>query len=435
MTQRGSRNLYLVLIVAFHLLLLANIQFTPWPELHLWPYLMDNGYKIYQDFAFEKPPLLPVILWFWTKLAGINLISLKLLTWTTIVSVDIFVYKVARKVYPQGNFRPLIALAIYVLLMTSFDGNALWFDLLITLFFLLILISIQTKKIVLAGFFLSLALLTKQNSIIILPALIIAGQAVNLSKQKHFLLNVAKGAFPALGISAAMLFLTGVLDDAIIWIFKFPPTLVTYSFQSPTLKFAGILTVITYLLLFLSPTRTIAIWGLTGLAFIYPRFELFHIQPALPFVALALARYEKFRTSPLLLVCTIIIIAYSSIHILHNWRKPDRFYEDSTIATVEWLKSNTDRGEKIYLLNTWDHIYVLSNTIPSIKPWFHYLPWYLNYNGVQQSIISNLKNNPPRLILSENISAPPETDIEKFVMANFLPTSVLNERFTLWQPK
>ena len=58
-------------------------------------------------------------------------------------------------------------------------------------------------------------------------------------------------------------------------------------------------------------------------------------------------------------------------------------------------------GEKIYLLNAWDNIYMLSNTIPAVRPWVPHLSWYMEIPGIQKNMVSDLKFIKPKIIVQK----------------------------------
>jgi hypothetical protein len=134
-------------------------------------------------------------------------------------------------------------------------------------------------------------------------------------------------------------------------------------------------------------------------------------------------------------IISLLFILFSLRQINRSWDRPPRFYEESTISMGSWLKLHTDPGERIFLLNTWDHIYVLSETLPATNPWYPYLPWYLAYDSVETGIIQDLMTIKPKYIISENLKSEASNRIESYVYTYYLPSLVLNNRFTVWTPK
>jgi hypothetical protein len=153
----------------------------------------------------------------------------------------------------------------------------------------------------------------------------------------------------------------------------------------------------------------LALWAGAGAMGAYPRFELFHFQPALPFVALAFAitliryglnRYIRYYVPVYLLLVSIIFIRFLSV----NFGQETRFAESSVQAVSSKVRQLA-RAEQIYIANYWDSIYALTGTMPATRPFVPYLPWYLEVPGVGEEVISDLEEMPPKLIIEGEYTA------------------------------
>lgn len=84
---------------------------------------------------------------------------------------------------------------------------------------------------------------------------------------------------------------------------------------------------------------------------------------------------------------------------MRNYNEGTRFYETDVRDIVSYVKSNTRRGGRIFVLNYWDSVYALSGTLPATDPWIPQLSWYMDKPGVQEKMVSDLKSAKPELVL------------------------------------
>ena len=112
----------ILLIIGGHLFLLWFLRFTAWPEMILWPYLVNKGLKLYQDIVIIYPPIFLLGLSFLGKIFGVTLINLKIYTWILIILSDLLVYWVAKTVTKE-RLIGIVSLTFYVLWQLFFEGN------------------------------------------------------------------------------------------------------------------------------------------------------------------------------------------------------------------------------------------------------------------------------------------------------------------------
>jgi len=117
----------LLIILGVHLFLLTQLMFTAWPEMTLWPYLMNSGWLPYTDIAIAHTPLLLVKLLLFYKIFGVGILQLKIFTWITILLSDVLIFLIAKKLW---NLKvAFVSLIASIILSIFYDGNGLWFDL------------------------------------------------------------------------------------------------------------------------------------------------------------------------------------------------------------------------------------------------------------------------------------------------------------------
>ena len=131
-----------------------------------------------------------------------------------------------------------------------------------------------------------------------------------------------------------------------------------------------------------------------GMLGVYPRFELFHFQPALPFLSIVLATFVYSKRNIFLKVIVIVCgVLYTVYGVGRQLGNTTRFYE-SDVQRVATQLTVHGSPSSIYVVNYWDNIYALTNTTPN-KPLIPYIPWYLDYGESKNIILSNLKSKMP----------------------------------------
>jgi len=70
-----------------------------------------------------------------------------------------------------------------------------------------------------------------------------------------------------------------------------------------------------------------------------------------------------------------------------------------TQRVVSEVKVQTKPNDSIQVINYWDNIYPLTNTLPASKPWIPYLSWYLKYPSIEKKYTYELTTNKPLLVV------------------------------------
>lgn len=171
-------------------------------------------------------------------------------------------------------------------------------------------------------------------------------------------------------------------------------------------------------------------WALAGSLGAYPRFEYFHFQPAIPFLGIASGLvFSKVKKNKGFLRVFMIVYVLGSTYLfanffLRNWNEGTRFYGQDVIDVVAYVKTNTDPGDKIFVMNWWDNIYALSDRLPAVSPWVPQLSWYMNIPGVQVAMVNDLKTEKPKLIIfnsytGSGMSAYIPSEVYNYVTENY----------------
>lgn len=442
---------FLAVLLVLHAILLVNLKFTAWPEMIFWPYLILKGWLPYRDIAIAHTPGLLAELTIFYKIFGLGLIQLKVYTWVLILGSDLILFWVARKLW---NFRTaLLALLIYVPLQLFYEGNGLWFDLALVPLALIIFYHLEKKNYLWAGIFWAVAFLTKQTAFWLLIPIIftILRQPLKEAPFKG-LRKIVIGIVAVGGVTFLALQILGIWGDFWLWAIKFGITKLPASsgqIHLPSVRqFVVALFPFLLLVLFsfkLKKSYKLLVWVASASLGVIPRWELFHFQPALPFLALGfshvIGQFPKLKIGKRLILSIglLIVAALVSQQIFRNWRKGNRFFEPEVIKISDYIKVNVDRGDEIYIINAWDNLYVLSDTIPATRPWLPHLSWYMEIPEIQDMIVSDLQLKPPKLIVQgeykdSGLGAYKPEKINDYIMENYTQKDKING-YLIWGPK
>lgn len=399
-------------ILTFHLLALFNMKFTAWPEMLAWPYLMVNSWLPYKDIAIAHTPNLLFALAGFFKIFGVGILQLKVFTWFLVLLADFVLFFVLSRLWKGGKAKAILATFAFVVLQVFYDGNGLWFEIALVPLSIMLFYLTTKRKYFISGVVWALMFFTKQTAVwFLIPFLLSL-----YSKDKIKLEALKKFIFGSLIVTSCYLVLfwtLGIFWDFYKWAINFGIFILPKSqgqIQLPALRTLAIslfpLTVFIPLILKKDKLGIkLFIWSLFGAMGAYPRFEYFHVQPALPFVAIAISHffyeiYDKQKPHKIFLGLYIFGIALLiSGFFIRNVSEGVRFYESDVSDVVNHVKQNTNPGEKIFVVNYWDNIYPLTNTLPAVDPLVPQLQWYMEQPNVQEKIVLDLENNRPRTIV------------------------------------
>lgn len=441
---------FLALLLALHLILLTNTRFTLWPEMVVYPYLANNSFKLYTDIINPYPPLLTWFLMIFAKIFSYEPQPYLIFTWIIIIFIDLLIYKITKS---------FLATIFFVFLSIPFGINGLWFDL------------IQTPFILLSASFL-VAFLEKPKNTGSLYKLSVTLALVFFIKQLAVWLTVATLAIllikfgqktkdilfknPAiLAPFIILLFLQilifarlGSLADYFFWVFTFPffASSMPGYFDLPTVSQSiVILTLLTpFFLLTFKKNHKVQIptsYAALSVLFIFPRFDFFHLIPSLALFSLTVPRLTDQLRSKFFRVISVasftVVLIFAIRVYIQNWGPEVRFFEKGIYQTALLLQEINPSNKPIYIQNGPDQILPLANLLPS-KPWADEFPWYLELPAVQDRIVRNLRENPPRFIVFKpyetgepyEIGAYRPLEINQFITTNYQNLFQISD--TLW---
>lgn len=392
----------MIILIIIHIFLLFNLQFTAWPEMLSFPYMIDKGFLIYKDFHHVYQPLLTFMLLGVYKVFGFKIVVLKIFTYILIALADLMLYLNIKKLSGKKNIA-ILSLGIFVLLQPIFDGNMLWYDIGVILPVLLSIYFINSN-LFLSGLFVALAFLIKQQAVLIgLPIFI---YLIYKKEKYRDILKFLYGFIIPVVILVILLFKSDLINDYIFWTFEFPliylPKIESYAI-APNLRELFILGL---MLSVLVTGAVINIKKLTSRFYLlatvllclvlsaFPRFSLFHLQPALAIFALLIGYLFSFKNKYLVFI--IIPLFFLWKNVLTTASYEDRFYGTSEKKLAEEIKKTVGK-DTVYLLGPSSIGYVLSNTIPP-KPWIENYVWHFEIPRLQEKVIDGWTIEPPKYI-------------------------------------
>mgnify|MGYP001588164141 FL=1 len=399
MSKKSSLILVIIGLLGLHLMLLSNLRFTAWPEMVSYPYLLNNGFKLYTDFVHPYPPLLTMILAGLYKVFGYTLWILKIFTWSIIIANDILLFLISKKLTGK-NLLSLSVLFLYVVFQPFLEGNQLWFDLAVVLPVLFGTLMLLDKKYFWAGVGFALATLIKQTT-----GLFLVFAFINLLFQKTKPRNLASFLAGPIILEGTLLFglaMSNTLADFINWTLVYPftfwsrfPGYVQLTLGKSQLLIIGAL----FLPLILNIAKIkkyglIFLFLVISLILVYPRFSFFHFQLALAYISILYGvTFTGIKNKffyILFLVPLVAVLSGRQYAVDRN----TRFWGGQDLIFAEQLKGIIGKDKNILLVGSPSSLYVLSENLPP-KPWVDNFGWYWEVPGFQEKVIKSWEQNKP----------------------------------------
>ncbi|OGY11140.1 MAG: hypothetical protein A3D26_03225 [Candidatus Blackburnbacteria bacterium RIFCSPHIGHO2_02_FULL_44_20] len=432
--------LILLLLITFHLFLLANLQFTAWPEMLSYPYLKNSGFLLYKDMIHPYPPVLTLTLSYLYKFFGANLNTLRFFSWCIILSSDLLVWLVTKEI-SKKNATALIAVALYVLTQPFLEGNMMWFDVALVPLLLLGALFLLRKNLLLSGIFLALAGFTKQTGGLFYLAMLVYviwhdRSAFLRPGLKKSVISFLFGPLIFGGALLVRLIQEGALEGFWKWVIFYPsfywskfPNYVLINPESREWFLILLLFIPTFL--FFTKNRPLLrernwqimlVFLSLSVLSVYPRFSFFHFQTTLAFLSITSACFLVSLSKRIQLVVGVAFLGliYWTIWpwVRLEWNAETRFYGKEDLKLSAELKDL--RSNKIFLQGLQSGLYALSSTTPP-KPWSDNFGWYLEMPGVQEEIITKWEENPPDTVVWRTPSQGNWHDL-----GTYQPTKIVN---------
>ena len=433
----------ILILLLVHLLMLINTQFTLWPEIVVYPYLINNDFLLYKDIINPYPPLLTWFLAFFTKIFEYVPSTYQILTWAVILIIDLSIYTITKKLFKRRSYQ-LTSTLFFIILSIPFGVNGLWFDLVQTplilwaLYFFYEFLNSKAKSSLKLNFFVSFLFLTiaffiKQQVFWVAALFLISA----LSKYKFDLFKFLKNHYLSVLPFAVFLIFNfvyflehGTLTNFAFWVFYFPALLASKMsgyILLPSIK--QIVVVFALFVLFL-PTilkKSHVLFLITAAAlilFAYPRFDYFHLIPVLSAIAVVFGPnseyFKKLKIAPrgFSLIALIFLGLFTYRYFQNHWQKEVRFFEQDVFENARVIDLLVEENDKVYLQNAPDQLLSLSGTLPT-KPWADDFPWYLEVANLQNRVRDELEAEKPRFIIFQ-----PYLKGKKYELGSYRPDDI-----------
>lgn len=424
----------LVAILLIHLVLLFFTRFTLWPEMVVYPYLLNHGFSLYRDIINPYPPLLAFKLSVFSGLFGYQPVPYQIITWLLILIIDIAIFLGAAKITKSAK-TALLSTIFFVILSIPFGINGLWYDLvqtpliIVAVYFFARHFDKKSDKIDLfiSAIALAAAFFIKQQAlwlILFFLAVLIYRKRKDKKNLVHPVFTIIAPIVIGFGLEIFFLLPKGLLEDFFFWTITFPffkASQMPGYLLLPTPRQALIVLALFLVFVPVILKRNLAqtfflLTALVLLLFAYPRFDYFHLIPSLSILSLVFGReIQNFRKSksPAVLISVTALIFLSIFtmrYLQRNWVREVRFFEPQIYQASKVLKQTAPDNMSIYIQNGPDQILPLAAVLPT-KPWAIQFPWYLEIGKTQERILTGISSQEPQFIIYKPYDTGPKYGI------------------------
>lgn len=420
----------LSLIILVNIFELLVVNFFPYPEVFIYPYLASHGLLPYKQILDQHFPGLLFL--------PINFYSLGMRSpqaarfWQLgiVVVNHLLIFLISRKLFKSRRyvFLPNI---IYALSQPFYEGYVFWIDSIAPVFLLsgayfLILKEkerLRNKSILLSGLFLGIGIVFKQ---IFIPVIGLIFLYLFLSqKDKQSLASFAGKRkailflfFPAVATSLLLIYFQGrgVFSDFYFWTIKFNAT----TFAEFGRKYPSVGDLIKSSLIFglagfgwlyilrrhMSHNKIVlGLLFIGGLAFAYARFDFVHLQPALPFAVLILTLFfseiPKNKNIYLIgvvwmFVCMVLLLRFYKMNIGDKVY----FFGDFENRLTKDVEKYAKPRDTIFAFATTPHLYFLTNTFPPGRLFVFNFPWFMM--EAKERVLAGIVSDPPKVVVKDD---------------------------------
>lgn len=446
-------------IIGAHLLLLFITQFTLWPEMVVYPYLMNNGFELYRDIINPYQPLFLYFLMGFSKVVGYRPLPYQLLTYFMIILIDLIIFKTSIVLF-KNKMTSYLSVIFFVIFSIPFGVNGLWFDLVQTPFIIgsvyylyLFVKQPNRKNIFYLSILLTITFFIKQQAI----WLIVLTAGLIIYRYKTKTLEIVKNNVLTLVPFIIILFLFIVLfafketlSDYIFWSLRFPlfaSSLPGYLLlpKPKELLFVSTLFLIAVTSIFLlKKEKIIAGSALSLFLFAYPRFDYFHLVPALAVISLVFGQTLKSLKSSLKIILFSFLTFLLSILFINRFQnsflEETRFFEKDIMISSQQISKEVYSEKLVFLQNAPDQLLPLASLIPT-KPWADDFPWYMEVNNIQTQVLAGLEKQNPKVIISSpyikgetyGLGVYRPVKIVEFIEKNFKKEKEINKNFLIYR--
>jgi len=466
--RRASRWTAPVALVGLACLLLFqawsyayNLPLSLGPRVVLEPWLLRQGFVLYEQIADLHTPLLPLILSGLLPLFSDAMTCAKATLVVLISLSTVLVFVMGRRT--GGWLAGLWAAWFFVTWSPTIGYGKLWHETLLAPLYLLLLLLYDPATArrpawssLLVGLLGGMAVLAKQQAAAVLAALILWSACTSRRScrpisalLKDVMPLVAAALLPVLALAIGLYARAGTLAGFWHWTILYG---LTSSYRrtaalSPDLGQVGIVMSSCLLL----PAAILCLvdlkgqgcaswrrlaWGLTALAAssltVFPRFHLFHLQAALPVLAwlssMTLAHAVRRQNAGRLFAAGIalalsgfwLVTAGAAYRPVPHADQPRTIWEYSALEPLaSEVKEAIGVGERVYIYPNDEataNLYYLLRCPPP-RFWVFDYPWYADA-WMQAKVVRALQEDPPDWVIS--FAGGPDASNEPSEIAHYL---------------
>lgn len=412
----------LALILILHTFLLTKLMFFPYPELFIYPYLINHGLKPYSQILDQHFPgfmFLPIN---FDNLGVNDEYVARIWLIGVVIITHLLLFVISKEIF-KSNKKALVVNLIYLIWQPFFEGWVLWLDTFLPLFLLPAFFFTVKNKLFLTGLFLGIGIVFKQ---VALPLAGLVFIYILWEKRKiQPLVNYSLGISIPLISMLIYLFGLGVLKDFIYWTIIFNLT-VFAQYGTSTPSSMGFMTRIAFVYLisltaFLHKERRLILIlfiFLTGSAVaIFDRANFVHLQPSLPFAAIATALGLFSIKNKKVILIIIFIYSFVAIWWLNIFyrghiSKKVFFFDEETKRIASKIEEYTDPNDKIFIFGAVPHLYQMSETLPAGDVFVFQFPWFLKV--AEDSILEGIVRDNPEIVVSDRTVVIEDQQITEF---------------------
>lgn len=373
-----------------HVTLLWLLEFAPYPELFIYPYLVFSGFRPYADILDQHFPGFMFFPINFFTLGFRDPVSFHALHTLVIILTSALIYKLTHS---------RLAVLFYTLWQPFFAGNELWLDIFLPLFTAPAFYFFSSRRYLAAGLFLGLGVVFKQT---LVPLVAFAGLLLLRHRQVSRLAKFSLAAILPSALMLAYFSRIGLLRDFWYWTIQFNLTAYASSGKlAPTWgQIAKLSLPAAFLVLafFRLPQLRLTLgWLVFTLIGGVARFDFIHLQPAVPYLAIVLAALSSSSRKIMLAAFAVTLVWLGYFYSRpHYWRQT-KYFDSSFSRLAQSVSRLTAAGDKIFVLGTNPHLYSLTRTLPPGQTFIFQFPWFMQTAGqrIQQTLISD----PPKLII------------------------------------
>lgn len=411
----------LIIIILVHIFILTKLIYFPYPELFIYPYLVNHDLKPYSQILDQHFPGLMFL--------PLNLDNLGMNTpetariWSIaiVVIIQITLFFIGSEIF-KSKFKALLVNILFVVWQPFFEGWVLWIDSFLPLLLLPAFYALFKNKFFISGILLGLAIVFKQT--IIPLSLFVLVYIFWKRCSPSICLKYLGGLLIPVSLMVIYLISIGVLGDFWYWTVSF--NLTTYAKfgrgEGPTLAHlsrAILVFGLPFLILRkinLTAVQILLIFLIGSLVGLTTRFDFVHFQPALPFALLSfvfvLGRLGG--VGRLGVISLYSLVALWWLIIFYKGHLGDRViaFDADTKNLAAKIRNYTKQREKIFVFGAAPHLYQMSDTLPAGDIFVFQFPWFLKV--AEGRILEGIEKDKPQIVISDRTVKIEEKKIIEF---------------------